>query len=90
MLAYRVAYFLPKHRDAMVTARALDFPGLVSEGWNVAEARTKITAILTASAHEYQDAGRALPTPDPNANDASADLLEIVAIICNWPLPPPG
>ena len=43
MLAYRVAYVLPKHRDAMVTARALDFPGLVSEGWNVADARTKIT-----------------------------------------------
>jgi hypothetical protein len=42
MLRYHVAYFLPRAPDRMVVAEVLDFPGVASQGFDLADARTMI------------------------------------------------
>ena len=41
MLRYHVAFYLPKADGAMVVAEALDFPGAVSQGFDLPDARAK-------------------------------------------------
>jgi hypothetical protein len=40
MLRYHVAFCLPEPGGRMVVAEALDFPGAVSQGFDLADART--------------------------------------------------
>jgi hypothetical protein len=39
VLRYHVAYYLPKGDDRMVVVEVLDFPGVVSQGFDLADAR---------------------------------------------------
>jgi predicted RNase H-like HicB family nuclease len=83
MLRYHVAYYLPKGEDRMVVAEVLDFPGAVSKGsiWgDLRDARRMIADALTEMAQTYLEEGRALPTPDPEASAAEADLIELVPL----------
>jgi len=43
-LRYHVAYFLPRGQDRMVVAEVLDFPGVVSQGFDLADARSMIVS----------------------------------------------
>ena len=46
MLRFHVAYRLPKGRDVMVVAEVLDFPGVASQGFDLADARRMIASAL--------------------------------------------
>jgi len=46
MLRYHVAYLLPRGDDRMFVAEVLDFPGVVSQGFDLADARLIIASAL--------------------------------------------
>lgn len=80
MLKYHVAYYLPQGQDRMVVAEVLDFPGVVSQGFDLADARSMIASALGDIARMHLEEGRALPVPNPGATAADADLIELLPL----------
>ncbi|MEX2261225.1 MAG: hypothetical protein WD696_04700 [Bryobacteraceae bacterium] len=80
MLRYHVAYYLPKSGDQMVVAEALDFPGVFSQGFDLADARLMVASALEEVAQMYLEEGHALPKPDADALDPEADLVELLPL----------
>jgi predicted RNase H-like HicB family nuclease len=80
MLRYHVAFYLPKPHGRMVVAEALDFPGAVSQGFDLADARVMISSALEDLAQMLLEEGQPLPLPDPSACSADADLIELVPL----------
>ncbi len=80
MLRYHVAFYLPPKTERMVVAKALDFPGAVTQGFGLADARNMIAGAMEDLAQSYLEEGRALPVPDPQAADPEADLIELVPL----------
>ena len=81
MLKYHVAFYLPSSPGEMVIAEALDFPGAVTQGFDLPDARLMIASALEDLAQLLLEEGKPLPMP---ANDASssaeADLIELVPL----------
>jgi len=67
MLRYHVAFYLPGPGDRMVIAEALDFPGAVSQGFDLAD----LAQVLL-------EKGEPLPRPNPDATAPEADLIETI------------
>jgi len=80
MLRYYVAYYLPKGADRMVVAEVLDFPGALSQGFDLPDARRMIADALVGLAHSHLEEGRALPVPDSDASAPEADLIELLPL----------
>ena len=80
MLRYHVAYFLPRGDERMVVAEVLDFPGVLSQGFDLADARVMIASALEDMAQMHLEQGRALPVPNPEAMAADADLIELLPL----------
>jgi predicted RNase H-like HicB family nuclease len=80
MLQLPVAFYLPRDEDRMVVAEVLDFPGVVSQGFDLADARGMIASALEEMAEIYLGEGRALPTPSATAADPEADYLELMTL----------
>ncbi len=80
MLRYHVAFYLPKAAGDMVVAEALDFPGAVSQGFDLPDARLMIASAMEDLAQILIEEGRALPIPDPAAIAADADLIELIPL----------
>jgi hypothetical protein len=70
VLRYHVAYFLPRGDDRMVVAEVLDFPGVVSQGFDLADARVMIASALEDIAQIHL----------PNATAADAGLIELLPL----------
>ena len=64
----------------VVVAEVLDFPGVLSQGFDLADARLMIASALQDMASLYLEQGRAIPLPDPDAVDAEADLIELLPL----------
>ena len=64
----------------MVVAEVLDFPGVVSQGFDLADARSMMASALGDMAQVYLEEGRALPLPSPDATAADADLIELLPL----------
>ncbi|HWP85815.1 MAG TPA: type II toxin-antitoxin system HicB family antitoxin [Terriglobia bacterium] len=64
----------------MVIAEVLDFPGVVSQGFDLADARSMIASALEEMAELYLDEGRPLPLPSEGATDPEADLIELIPL----------
>jgi predicted RNase H-like HicB family nuclease len=64
----------------MVVAEALDFPGAVSQGFDLSDARLMIASALEDLAQSLIEEGIPLPVPDPNATSADADLIELMPL----------
>jgi predicted RNase H-like HicB family nuclease len=64
----------------MVVAEALDFPGAVSQGFDLPDARLMIASALEDLAQLRLEEGKPLPTPDPDASAPDADLVELVPV----------
>ena len=69
-MRYRVAYFLPRGDERMVVAEVLDFPGVVSQGFDLADARLMIASALEEIAQLHLEEGKALPVPNLEATAA--------------------
>lgn len=80
MLQYHVAFYLPKGDEKMVVAEALDFPGAVSQGFDVSDARIMISSALEDLAQALLEEGKPLPMPDQASADPEADLVELLPL----------
>jgi predicted RNase H-like HicB family nuclease len=78
-LRYHIAFHLPRAAGEMVVAEALDFPGAVTQGFDLADARLMIASAMEDLAQGLLEEGKPLPTPNPNAS-ADADLVELVPL----------
>ena len=78
MLAYKAMY---KFLDEGVHAEVLDFPGVISWGCDLDEARQQLAAALVDMAELYLEEGKPLPRPDPNATDPESDLEEPIYLL---------
>jgi predicted RNase H-like HicB family nuclease len=79
MLRYHVAFHLPTTAGEMVVAEALDFPGAVTQGFDLADARLMIASAMEDLAQCLLEEGRPLPIPNPEAA-ADAGLIELVPL----------
>ena len=61
-------------------AWALDFPGAVTQGFDLPDARLMIASALEDLAQALLEEGRPLPVPSENAQSADADLIELVPL----------
>ena len=66
-----------------VLARALDFPGVVTEGNDLAHARDMLADALVTMAESYVKDGSAFPIPNPKATDPDSDLEEPIFLLFN-------
>ena len=64
----------------MVVAEALDFPGAVSQGFDLADARLMIASAIQELAEALLEEGKSLPRPDPMVSAPDADLIELVPV----------
>ena len=73
MLTYKAMYkFLPQG----VHAEVLDFPGTISVGKDLEDARRMLASALVDMAETNLLHGEPLPQPDPQATDPEADVEE--------------
>ena len=79
MLRYHVAFHLPRAAGEMVVAEALDFPGAVTQGFDLPDARLMIASAMEDLAQILLEEGKPLPIPNPDAT-ACADLIELVPL----------
>ncbi len=73
MLTYKAAY---QFVDGGVHAHVLDFPGAITCGADLADARRLLASALLDLANLCLERGEALPVPDPSRADPDADLEE--------------
>ena len=78
MITYRAMY---KFLDNGVHAEVLDFPGVISCGKDLDEARRNLRGALVDMAETNLMRGEALPTPDAAVTDADADLEEPIHLL---------
>ena len=79
MLCHHVAFHLPRAAGEMVVAEALDFPGAVTQGFDLADARLIIASAMEDLVRCLLEECRPLPTPDPDAT-GDAGLVELVPL----------
>jgi predicted RNase H-like HicB family nuclease len=73
MLTYKAAY---QYVDGGVHAHLLDFPGAITCGADIAEARRMLASALLDLANLNLERGEPLPVPDPSLTDPDADIEE--------------
>lgn len=73
MITYRAMF---KFADGGVHAELLDFPGVISCGKDLDEARRMLRSALVDMAETSLMSGESLPQPNPNASNPDADVEE--------------
>ena len=72
-----------KFLDDGVHGEVLDFPGAITCGQDLNEARELLAGALVDMAETNLMVGENLPIPDPNVTDSDADLEEPIHLILN-------
>jgi len=78
MLVYKSAY---KWEDGVCLGEVLDFPGTVSFGQTLDEARANLAGALRDMAETNLLRGEPLPIPDATRTDPQADLQEPIYLL---------
>jgi predicted RNase H-like HicB family nuclease len=78
MLTYKAMY---KFLDEGVHAEVLDFPGTVTVGENLEDARRLLASALVDMAETNLLRGEPLPPPNPSCSDPEADLEEPIHLL---------
>ena len=78
MVTYRAMY---KFLDDGVHAEVLDFPGVISCGRSLDDARVMLRGALVDMAETNLMLGEPLPKPDPSVTDPEADLEEPIHLL---------
>lgn len=73
MLTYKAAY---QFVEGGVHAHVLDFPGAITCGSDLAEARRLLASALLDMAEFALERGESLPRPDPSLSDPDSDVEE--------------
>jgi predicted RNase H-like HicB family nuclease len=80
MIRYHIAFYLPRATGEMVVAGALDFPGAVTQGFDLPDARLMIASAIEDLAQALIEEGKPLPIPSEDAHRPEADLIELVPL----------
>lgn len=84
MLVYKAAYtFDEDDENGWVIAQVLDFPGALSQGRGLDDARRMLASALVDMAECYLEEGRPLPLPDSSLTDPDADIEEPMYFLLN-------
>ena len=78
MLTYKAMY---KFLDQGVHAEVLDFPGTITFGEILEDARRSLASALVDMAETSLLQGESLPQPDPLCTDPEADLEEPIHLL---------
>ena len=78
MLTYKAMYKFFEHG---VHAEVLDFPGTITAGDTLQEARRLLASALVDMAETALLHGEPLPQPDPSCTDPDADLEEPIHLL---------
>lgn len=78
MLTYKAMY---KFVDGAVHAEVLDFPGVISAGRDLDEARDLLRGALVDMAETNLSLGETLPSPNSLLTDIDSDLEEPIHLI---------
>jgi predicted RNase H-like HicB family nuclease len=78
MLTYKAMY---KFFNEGVHAEVLDFPGTITFGKDLLEARRLLASALTDMAETYLLQGEPLPCPNASYSDEEADLEEPIHLL---------
>lgn len=78
MITYRAMY---KFMDDGVHAEVLDFPGVITCGNDLAEARRMLASALVDMTESHLLDGISLPAPDPSQTDPDSDLEEPIHLV---------
>lgn len=78
MLTYKAMY---KFINEGVHTEVLDFPGAISFGADLEEARRMLAGALVDMAETNALLGDPLPRPDPSCTDPDADLEEPIHLL---------
>ncbi len=78
MLTYKALY---KFLDHGIHAEVLDFPGTITCGATLEEARRLLASALADMAETNLLRGEPLPQPDPSLTDPEADLEEPIHLL---------
>jgi predicted RNase H-like HicB family nuclease len=78
MLVYKAIF---KYVDGGVHAEALDFPGAITFGHDLAEARRLLASVMVDLAELHIERGEPLPLPDPSLTGQDADLDEPIYLL---------
>jgi predicted RNase H-like HicB family nuclease len=70
-----------KYLDEGVHAEVLDFPGVISCGRDLEQARRMLGSALVDMAESSLLDGHALPRPDPTISDPDADIEEPIHLL---------
>jgi predicted RNase H-like HicB family nuclease len=70
-----------KYLDDGVHAEVMDFPGAISCGRDLDEARRLLRSALADMAEDTLQRGQTLPQPNPAATDAQSDLEEPIHLL---------
>lgn len=78
MLVYKAMY---KFLDDGVHAEVIDFPGVITSGTTLEEARALLARALVDMAETNLLLGEPLPKPDPSCSVPEADLEEPIHLL---------
>ncbi|MBW3598032.1 MAG: hypothetical protein KY475_12235 [Planctomycetes bacterium] len=78
MLTYKAMY---KFLDEWVHGEVLDFPGAITAGRDLEDARRLLAGALVDMAETHLMHGEPLPVPDPSCSDPDADLEEPIHLL---------
>ncbi len=78
MLTYKAMY---KFLDEGVHGEVLDFPGVITLGKDLDDARRSLASALVDMAETNLLQGEPLPRPDPMASDPEADVEEPIHLL---------
>jgi predicted RNase H-like HicB family nuclease len=78
MLTYKAMY---KYLDEGIHAEVLDFPGVISFGADIDEARRMLASALVDMAETNLLKGESLPLPNSAISDPDADLEEPIHLL---------
>ena len=78
MLSYKSTF---KWEDGICLGEVLDFPGTVSFGYTLDEARANLAGALRDMAETNLLRGEPVPLPDPSRTDAQAELEEPIYLV---------
>jgi len=80
MIQYTACF---RYLKKTVLARVLDFPGVVTEGKDLAHAREMLADALVTMSESYIKDGSAFPIPNPKSTDPESDLEEPIFLLFN-------
>lgn len=78
MLTYKAMY---KEFDEGIHGEVLDFPGVITWGHDLGEARRLLAGALVDMAETHWLVGEPLPTPNSTRTDPDADLEEPIHLL---------